>query len=64
MRKYLWCGLLFLCVVPVRAEAPPKVVQETWNSVSTSKAFVAATHAPPFSKSSATIPKFTAPLSN
>lgn len=33
MRKYLWCGLLFLIVAPLRAEAPAKSVKETWNAV-------------------------------
>jgi Transglutaminase-like superfamily len=32
MRPYLWWGVLFLVVSPARAEAPPKVVKETWDA--------------------------------
>src|SRR4051794_18513075 len=32
MRRLLWCGLLLLAVAPARAEAPPKVVKETWDA--------------------------------
>jgi hypothetical protein len=32
MRRYLWCGLLFLAVAPAQAEAPPKLVKETWDA--------------------------------
>jgi hypothetical protein len=33
MRPFLWCGFLFVVISPARAEAPPKVVQETWDAV-------------------------------
>ncbi len=33
MRRYVvWCAAFVLVAVPVRAEAPPKVVQETWDA--------------------------------
>src|SRR5438270_12536799 len=32
MRPYLWCGLVLLVVAPARAEAPPKVVKESWDA--------------------------------
>ena len=31
MRPFLWCAILFLAA-PARAEAPPKLVKEAWDT--------------------------------
>jgi hypothetical protein len=32
MRPFLWCGLLLFVAAPARAEAPPKLVKEDWDT--------------------------------